>query len=61
MVPAIILTALLVFPLVVRDNYYQHLMILVLMWIVIGSGWNLLWEGSRPRDRERFRLYRRQS
>ncbi len=27
----------------------------------VGSGWRLLWEGSRPRDRERFRLYRRQS
>lgn len=25
----------------------------------IGSGWKLLWEGSRPRDRERFRLYQR--
>jgi hypothetical protein len=27
----------------------------------VGSGWKLLWEGSRPRDRERFRLYRRQT
>ena len=27
----------------------------------IGSGWKLLWEGRRPRDRERFRLYQRQS
>jgi hypothetical protein len=27
----------------------------------VGSGWRLLWEGSRPRDRERFRLYQRQS
>jgi 4-amino-4-deoxy-L-arabinose transferase-like glycosyltransferase len=26
-----------------------------------GSGWKLLWEGSRPRDRERFRLYQKQS
>jgi len=26
----------------------------------IGSGWKLLWEGRRPRDRERFRLYQRQ-
>jgi len=27
----------------------------------IGSGWKFLWEGRRPRDRERFRLYRRSS
>lgn len=27
----------------------------------VGPGWRLLWEGSRPRDRERFRLYRRQT
>ena len=27
----------------------------------VGAGWKLLWEGSRPRDRERFRLYQRQS
>lgn len=27
----------------------------------VGSGWKLLWEGSRPRDRERFRLYQRQT
>jgi len=26
----------------------------------IGSGWKLMWEGRRPRDRERFRLYQRQ-
>ncbi len=26
----------------------------------IGPGWKLLWEGRRPRDRERFRLYQRQ-
>jgi 4-amino-4-deoxy-L-arabinose transferase-like glycosyltransferase len=25
----------------------------------IGPGWKLLWEGRRPRDRERFRLYQR--
>src|SRR5712692_5065038 len=27
----------------------------------IGPGWKFLWEGRRPRDRERFRLYQRQS
>jgi len=26
----------------VKHPYYQHLMILVLMWIAIGSGWNLI-------------------
>jgi 4-amino-4-deoxy-L-arabinose transferase-like glycosyltransferase len=25
----------------------------------VGPGWTLVWEGSRPRDRERYRLYRR--
>ena len=27
----------------------------------VGSGWTLLWEGSRPRDRERLRLYQKRS
>ncbi len=41
--PALVLLAVLaLFPLAVRDNYYQHLMILFLMWVVIGSGWNLI-------------------
>jgi branched-chain amino acid transport system permease protein len=31
-----------VLPLIVRQDYYRHLMILVLMWVVIGSSWNLL-------------------
>ncbi len=30
------------FPLVVRDGYYQHLGILFLMWVVIGTSWNIL-------------------
>ncbi len=30
------------FPLVVRSPYYQHLVIISLMWVVIGSSWNLL-------------------
>jgi len=29
-------------PLVVTEPYYQHLLILVLMWVTIGTGWNLL-------------------
>jgi branched-chain amino acid transport system permease protein len=32
----------LVFPLVVSSDYYQHLAIIALMWVVIGSAWNLL-------------------
>jgi len=40
--PHIVFLGLVVFPLVVRNDYYQHLMILVLMWVVIGSAWNLL-------------------
>ncbi|MFH1090337.1 MAG: branched-chain amino acid ABC transporter permease [Pseudomonadota bacterium] len=37
-----VLAVLIAFPLVVRDSYYQHLMILVLMWVAIGSGWNII-------------------
>jgi len=32
----------LIFPLIVRSDYYQHLVIIALMWVVIGSSWNLL-------------------
>lgn len=31
-----------VFPLVIRSDYYQHLAIIIFMWVVIGSAWNLL-------------------
>jgi branched-chain amino acid transport system permease protein len=41
-VPLIILLALIAFPLAVESDYYRHLMILVLMWVVIGSAWNLI-------------------
>lgn len=34
--------AFALFPLVVRSDYYQHLVILALMWVVIGGSWNLL-------------------
>jgi branched-chain amino acid transport system permease protein len=34
--------AFVLFPLVVRSDYYQHLVILALMWVVIGGSWNLL-------------------
>ncbi len=40
--PIILLFILLIFPLVVQNSYYQHLVIMVLMWVIIGSGWNLL-------------------
>ena len=40
--PLALLAVLLVFPLAVQDPYYQHLMILVLLWVAIGSGWNLI-------------------
>jgi len=42
LVPVIAFIALAVFPLVVRNDYYQHLMILILMWVTIGTAWNLL-------------------
>ncbi len=37
---ALVLVGLL--PLVVKDAYYLHLMILVLLWVTIGTGWNIL-------------------
>lgn len=40
--PVIILGILLIFPWAVTDSYYQHLMILILIWVAIGSGWNLI-------------------
>lgn len=32
----------LIFPLVIRSSYYQHLVIIIFMWVIIGSSWNLL-------------------
>ncbi len=37
-----LLVLFLIFPLVVRSDYYQHLLIITLIWVVIGSAWNLL-------------------
>ncbi len=37
---AIVLLAIL--PLVVASDYYRHIFIMALMWVVIGSSWNLL-------------------
>jgi branched-chain amino acid transport system permease protein len=37
-----LLGLLLAFPLVVRNEYYHHLMILALLWVLVGTAWNLL-------------------
>lgn len=39
---AVLGIVLLIFPLVVRSDYYQHLIIIAFIWVVIGSSWNLL-------------------
>jgi len=38
----IVLAFFTIFPMVVRSEYYLHLVIISLMWVVIGSGWNIL-------------------
>lgn len=41
--PVLLVVVLLaVFPLVVHSDYYRHIFILALMWVVIGSSWNLI-------------------
>ncbi|MBN1613444.1 MAG: branched-chain amino acid ABC transporter permease [Deltaproteobacteria bacterium] len=30
------------FPILVSSDYYQHLVILAMMWVIIGSSWNIL-------------------
>lgn len=37
-----VLALLAVFPLLVDSDYYRHLLIIALMWVVIGASWNLL-------------------
>ena len=37
-----LLLGLIALPLVVQEPYFQHLMIMVLLWVTIGTGWNLL-------------------
>ena len=39
---AVVLLLLVLFPVVVANDYYIHLMILALMWVVIGTAWNLI-------------------
>ena len=34
--------ALLCFPVVIHSSYYQHLLIITFIWVIIGSSWNLL-------------------
>jgi branched-chain amino acid transport system permease protein len=33
---------LAVFPIVVQSDYFRHMLIMALMWVVIGSSWNLM-------------------
>jgi branched-chain amino acid transport system permease protein len=40
--PLALLAVMIAFPWAVSSIYYQGLMILVLMWVAIGSGWNLI-------------------
>lgn len=40
--PLLLLAVLIAFPWVITNPYYQHLMILFLIWVAIGSGWNLI-------------------
>ncbi len=40
--PLLLLFVMLILPLVMTDSYYQHLLILVLMWVAIGAGWNII-------------------
>jgi len=41
-VPLALLVVLAVFPMAVTSDYFLHLMILFLLWVVIGSSWNVL-------------------
>ncbi len=40
--PLLLLAVLALLPLAVKSNYFLHLMILFLIWVVIGSSWNIL-------------------
>lgn len=42
LLPLVAVALVAALPLVLKDNYYLHLMILFLMWVVIGSAWNLI-------------------
>jgi len=38
----VVIVALTVFPWVVTSDYYRHILIMALMWVVIGSAWNII-------------------
>ena len=40
--PLLVLLVAAILPLIIKQDYYIHLLILVLMWVIIGSCWNLL-------------------
>jgi branched-chain amino acid transport system permease protein len=40
--PLVLLAILALLPLVLQDPYYLHLVIMVLMWVAIGTGWNII-------------------
>jgi len=40
--PLLLLATLALLPLVLKNEYFLHLMILFLLWVIIGSSWNLL-------------------
>ncbi|MHB8781965.1 MAG: branched-chain amino acid ABC transporter permease [Desulfobacteria bacterium] len=42
LLPLVLLAVLALLPLAVKSNYFLHLMILFLLWVVIGSSWNVL-------------------
>ncbi|HBD08627.1 MAG TPA: branched-chain amino acid ABC transporter permease [Syntrophobacteraceae bacterium] len=38
----VVIAVMIAFPWVVTSDYYRHIFILALMWVVIGSSWNLI-------------------
>ena len=38
----IVLLIAVILPIIIKQDYYIHLLILVLMWVIIGSCWNLI-------------------
>jgi branched-chain amino acid transport system permease protein len=38
----VVIAAFAVFPLVVPSDYFRHIIIMALMWVVIGASWNLM-------------------
>jgi branched-chain amino acid transport system permease protein len=42
LLPLVVLAALAALPFVLKSEYFIHLMVLFLLWVVIGSSWNVL-------------------